>query len=67
MRLGEVRIALGKLDEAEDALTAALEARDGIEGTIHWLLALAYDRARKSTLADDEAHRGDQRATRRST
>lgn len=55
MRLGEVRIALGKLDEAVDSLTAALEARDGVEATIHWLLALAYDRARKSSLADDEA------------
>ncbi len=57
MRLGEVRIALGKLDEAVDALTAALEARDGTEGTIHWLLALAYDRARKSTAADEEARK----------
>ncbi len=57
MRLGEVRIALGKLDEAVDALSAALEARDGSEGTIHWLLALAYDRARKSTAADEEARR----------
>ncbi len=55
MRLGEVRIALGKLDEAVDALTAAIEARDGSEGTIRWLLALAYDRARKSTAADEEA------------
>lgn len=55
MRLGEVRIALGKLDEAVDSLTAALEARDGVEAAIHWLLALAYDRARKSSLADDEA------------
>jgi len=57
MRLGEVRIALGKLDEAVDALSAALEARDGTEGTIHWLLALAYDRARKSTAADEEARK----------
>ncbi|MFT3693174.1 MAG: tetratricopeptide repeat protein [Kofleriaceae bacterium] len=55
MRLGEVRIALGKLDEAEDALQAALEKNDGPLGTIHWLLALAYDRARKSTLADEQA------------
>lgn len=55
MRLGEVRIALGKLDEAEDALTAALEKNDGPLGTIHWLLALAYDRARKSTLSDEQA------------
>ncbi|MEO6774175.1 MAG: hypothetical protein ABI467_14345 [Kofleriaceae bacterium] len=55
MRLGEVRIALGKLDEAVDALTAALEAHDGVEASIHWLLALAYDRARKSSLADEEA------------
>jgi tetratricopeptide (TPR) repeat protein len=57
MRLGEVRIALGKLDEAVDALSAALEARDGSEGTIHWLLALAYDRARKATAAEEEARR----------
>jgi tetratricopeptide (TPR) repeat protein len=55
MRLGEVRIALGKLDEAEDALAAALEAHDGIDGSIRWLRALAYDRARKSALADQEA------------
>ena len=55
MRLGEVRIALGKLDEAVDSLNAALEAHDGVEATIHWLLALAYDRARKSSLAEDEA------------
>lgn len=59
MRLSEVRIALGKLDEAVDSLTAALEAHDGVatvpEATIHWLLALAYDRARKSSSADDEA------------
>ncbi|MEO8843854.1 MAG: tetratricopeptide repeat protein [Kofleriaceae bacterium] len=55
MRLGEVRIALGKLDEAEDALTAALEANDGIGAEIRWLRALAYDRARKTTLADAEA------------
>ena len=57
MRLGEVRIELGKLDEAVDALSAALEARDGTEGTIHWLLALAYDRARKATAADEEARK----------
>ncbi len=56
MRLGEVRIALGKLDEAVDALSAGLEARDGNDGTIHWLLALAYDRARKASASDDEAH-----------
>jgi tetratricopeptide (TPR) repeat protein len=57
MRLGEVRIALGKLEEATDALTAALEARDGVEGTIHWLLAVAYDRARKATASEDEARK----------
>jgi tetratricopeptide (TPR) repeat protein len=57
MRLGEVRIALGKLDEAVDALNAALEAHDGSEGTIHWLFAIAYDRARKSTVADEAARR----------
>ncbi|MBA3538865.1 MAG: tetratricopeptide repeat protein [Deltaproteobacteria bacterium] len=44
MRLGEVRIALGKLDEAITILTAALDSSD--TGRIRWLLATAYDRAR---------------------
>jgi tetratricopeptide (TPR) repeat protein len=55
MRLGEVRIAIGKLDEAVDALSAGLEAGDGQQALIHWLLALAYDRARRPTAADDQA------------
>lgn len=52
LRLGEVRIALGKLDEAVDALTAALESTNS--ATVHWLLGLAYDRARKSNAAEAE-------------
>jgi len=47
LRLGEVRIALGKLDEAIDALTAALDTTEGRSATTHWLLAEAYDRARR--------------------
>jgi tetratricopeptide (TPR) repeat protein len=47
LRLGEVRIALGKLDEAIDALTAALDTLEGRSATTHWLLAEAYDRARR--------------------
>jgi tetratricopeptide (TPR) repeat protein len=47
LRLGEVRIALGRLDEAIDALTAALETAEGRSPVTHWLLALAYDRARR--------------------
>ncbi|HEY3806409.1 MAG TPA: tetratricopeptide repeat protein [Kofleriaceae bacterium] len=47
LRLGEVRIALGRLDEAIDALTAALETPEGRSPVTHWLLALAYDRARR--------------------
>ncbi len=48
LRLGEVRIALGKLDEAIDSLTAASDASLGSSGAmLHWLLAEAYDRARR--------------------
>jgi len=49
LRLGEVRIAMGKLDEAIDALTApAAETPTGYQGAmLHWLLAEAYDRARR--------------------
>jgi tetratricopeptide (TPR) repeat protein len=48
LRLGEVRIALGKLDEAIDALAAASDATPGANGAmLHWLLAEAYDRARR--------------------
>lgn len=49
LRLGEVRIAMGKLDEAIDALTApAAETPMGNQGAmLHWLLAEAYDRARR--------------------
>jgi tetratricopeptide (TPR) repeat protein len=50
LRLGEVRIAMGKLDEAIDALTApAAESQPmGNQGAmLHWLLAEAYDRARR--------------------
>lgn len=47
MRLGEVRIAMGKLDEAIGALTAALDATDlPSQALPRWLLAAAYDRAR---------------------
>jgi tetratricopeptide (TPR) repeat protein len=55
MRLGEVRIALGKLDEAIDALTAALDTNEGNSIVTHWLLASAYDRARRPTNAEAEA------------
>lgn len=55
MRLGEVRIALGKLDEAIDALTAAADAGEGPLAMTHWLLAAAYDRARRPSDADEHA------------
>ena len=52
MRLGEVRIAMGKLDEAIAALTSALEATDlPSQATTRWLLASAYDRARRPSEA----------------
>src|SRR5262249_21147611 len=48
MRLGEVRIAMGKLDEAIAALKSALEATDPAQQSmIHFLLAAAYDRERR--------------------
>lgn len=47
MRLGEVRIAMGKLDEAIAALSAALEVPDVQQAQTRFLLASAYDRARR--------------------
>lgn len=48
MRLGEVRIAMGKLDEAITALTAATDANDTASYALtRWLLMAAYDRARR--------------------
>ncbi len=47
MRLGEVRIAMGKLEEAIAALESAAEQSDARAALIRWLLAGAYDRARR--------------------
>jgi tetratricopeptide (TPR) repeat protein len=51
LRLGEVRIAMGKLEEAtaalDTALEAAAEASSGPLGLLHFLLAAAYDRERR--------------------
>jgi len=56
MRLGEVRIAMGKLDEAIAALQAALDATDLPSVPLaRWLLASAYDRARRPSEASREA------------
>ncbi|MBA3459176.1 MAG: hypothetical protein H0T46_04390 [Deltaproteobacteria bacterium] len=57
MRLGEVRIAMGKLDEAIAALTAALEVPDVQQAQTRFLLASAYDRARRPAEAIAEARR----------
>ncbi len=54
MRLGEVRIALGKLDEAIDALTVALDT-DSTSALTRWLLMSAYDRARRPSEALEHA------------
>jgi tetratricopeptide (TPR) repeat protein len=59
MRLGEVRIAMGKLDEALAALGSAQETTDGnAQAMIHFLLAEAYDRARRPGDALTEAAEG---------
>ncbi|HEY5952269.1 MAG TPA: tetratricopeptide repeat protein [Kofleriaceae bacterium] len=54
MRLGEVRIALGKLDEAIDALTASVDT-DSSAALTRWLLMAAYDRARRPSDAIEHA------------
>jgi tetratricopeptide (TPR) repeat protein len=51
VRLGEVRIAMGKLDEAIAALESAAEQTDVALPLVRWLLMGAYDRARKPALA----------------
>ena len=50
MRLGEVRIAMGKLEEAIAALEVAVESGD-VQAIVRWLLAGAYDRARRPSEA----------------
>ncbi len=59
MRLGEVRIAMGKLDEAIAALKSALDSSDpSAQPMIRFLLAAAYDRARRPADALLEAGEG---------
>lgn len=56
VRLGAIRIAMGKLREAIVTLDAALEAQDdGGDTSIlaRWLLALAYDRERRPSEAGE--------------
>jgi len=58
-RLGEVRIAMGKLDEAIAALRSALDAADpAVQTIVHFMLAAAYDRARRPAEALIEAAAG---------
>jgi tetratricopeptide (TPR) repeat protein len=59
MRLGEVRIAMGKLDEAIAALKSALDGSEpAAQPLIRFMLAAAYDRARRPTDALVEAAEG---------
>jgi len=52
MRLGEIRIAMGKLEEAIAALESAIEQTDiSAQVLSKWLLAGAYDRARRPSEA----------------
>jgi len=58
-RLGEVRIAMGKLEEAIAALHSAIEHTDPAgQAIIRFLLAAAYDRARRPADALFEAGEG---------
>jgi len=59
LRLGEVRIAMGKLEEAIAALRSALDSTDSpAQSMVHFLLAAAYDRARRPADALFEANEG---------
>jgi type IV pilus assembly protein PilF len=58
MRLGEVRIAMGKLDEAIGALETALEMPDVQQGFTRYLLATAFDRARLPGDAEAQMREG---------
>jgi hypothetical protein len=53
--LGETRIAMGKLREGVEALTASTDATgETVPTTLNnWLRALAYDRGRQTALADE--------------
>jgi len=57
MRLGEVRIAMGKLEEAIASLEAASDMADAQTALVRWLLAGAYDRARRPAEAAASATR----------
>ncbi|MBA3820180.1 MAG: hypothetical protein H0X17_14900, partial [Deltaproteobacteria bacterium] len=58
MRLGEVRIAMGKLEEAIAALESSIEQTDiPQQALVRWLLAGAFDRARRPSEAVDAARR----------
>lgn len=54
LRLGETRVALGKLREGLEALQASTEASGDPASAINlWLRALAYDRGRQTAQADE--------------
>jgi len=56
LHLGEVDMALGRLDDAIAALDGALKlARSNDHPAIHWLRAMAFDRARQPSDAADAA------------
>jgi tetratricopeptide (TPR) repeat protein len=56
LRLGEVDMALGRLDDAIVALDGAMKVARGTDfASIYWLRAMAFDRARRPTDADEAA------------
>jgi hypothetical protein len=59
MRLGEVRMAQGKLEEAIAALVTSVDAPDMPQPALGWwLLSAAYDRSRRSSEAIHAARNG---------
>ena len=55
LRLGEAYLAAGRLDDAAGALGEAVIASSRRDPDAAWLLALAHDRARRTSLAEDSA------------
>ena len=53
MRLGEVRVAMGKLDEAIAAFDTA-QSEGNASAAVLWLRAGAYDRARQPSKAEED-------------
>lgn len=55
LRLGEAYLAAGRVDDAASALAEAIAVASGRDAEALWLLAVAHDRARRTSLAEAAA------------